>query len=152
MAKFKFKLEAVLKQRQALEDVAQRELAKVMRQRMIMHDQLRTMQNTIVSSKRDLTDGLMGQVDMTSVGQFARYSVQVRQRAHGIVAQLANVERLVEAARLKLIEASRDRKVIDRLREKHYNKWLLEQQRREAAELDEIGTGQYAHRMMAETS
>lgn len=152
MAAFKFKLESVLKQRAALEDAAQRDLAKVMRQRMILHNQLRSMNQTLTNSRGELTDGLQGRVDMDSVARFARYSGQVNIRAQTLVRSLAGVEKQVESARKKLIEATRQRQAIEKLRNKHHDEWKLLRDRREAAELDEIGVGQYAHRMMAESN
>lgn len=150
MAAFKFRLEVVLKQRIALEDAAQRDLAKVLRQRMILHNQLRSMNETMTTARGDLTDGLVGQVDMDRVARFARYSGQVNVRAQALVQSLAGVERHVDIARSKLIEATRQRQAIEKLREKQFKQWKLERDRREAAELDDIGVGQYAHRMMAE--
>ncbi len=148
MAEFLFKLESVLQQRRTVEDQRQRDLAKVLRQRMILLDQLRAMQTTITQSKGDLKQGLVGKVDMGSVAQFARFSGQATARAHQIVAKLAVIERQAESARVQLVEAMRDRKAIERLREKQLRKWKTEQDRREAAMLDEIGVGQFAFRMM----
>ncbi len=149
MAEFQFKLDTVFKHRQMIEDQRQRELAKVLRQRMILLDQLRQMQASITDSKRDLRDGLVGAVDMDRVAHFARYSGQTTARAHAIVAKLATIERQAEVHRAQLLQATQDRKAIERLREKQFRKWKLEQDRREAAMLDEIGVGQYAHRMMS---
>ena len=148
MAEFLFKLEAVLQQRHTIEDQRQRDLAKVLRQRMILLDQLRSMQTTIIQSKTDLRTGLTGTVDMTRVAQFARFSGQATARAQAIVAKLATVERQAEQARLQLVEATQARKAIERLREKQHRKWKTEQDRREAAMLDEIGVGQYAFRLV----
>ncbi len=148
MAEFHFKLDMVLQQRRMVEDQRQRELAKALRQRMILLDQLRQMQVTITDSKRDLREGLVGVVDMTAVAQFARYSGQTTARAQAIVTKLASVEKQAEMNRLQLIEATQARKAIERLREKQYRKWKTEQDRREAAMLDEIGVGQFAFRLM----
>lgn len=151
MAEFQFKLEAVLQQRRTIEDQRQRDLAKVLRQRMILLDQLRSMQSTITQSKTDLRTGLIGEVDMNRVSQFARFSGQATARAHAIVAKLATIERQAEHARLHLVEATQARKAIERLREKQFRKWKTEQDRREAAMLDDIGVGQYAFRLVMGT-
>lgn len=152
MAAFKFKLESVLRQRQMEEDQRQRDLAKLLRQRMIFHNELQTMQRSIVESKRDLAGGLVGRVDLGSVSGFARYSGQLAQRAHAIVARLAGLEKQIAPTRQRLIEASRARRAIERLRERHYRQWLLQMQRREASQLDEIGVTRFAYRVMAEAS
>lgn len=149
MAKFAFKLETVLQQRRNSEDERQRELAKLLRERMILLDQLRSIQSTITHSKSELRQSLTGSVDLMQVSQFARFSAQATGRAHAIVNRLAGVEQSVEAARARLIESTKARKAIERLREKQYRKWTDTQQRREAAELDEIGVGRHAMSLLA---
>jgi flagellar export protein FliJ len=144
MAKFQFKLDPVLLQRRAREDICQRELAKALRQRMILQSQLRTMQQTITYSKRDLADGLVGRIDMDRVSHFARYSSQVTHRAHAIVSRLGGVEKQINTAREKLAQATRARKALDLLRERRHRQWRQQLDRREAAQLDELAVQRYA--------
>ena len=54
-------------------------------------------------------------------------------------AQLAGVHKRLEAARARLLEAVRERRAIERLRERRYEAWLDNLTRRETAELNEIG-------------
>ena len=148
MAGFVFKLQAVLKQRQAIEDQKQRELAMVMRQRMILMDQLKREQQTITASKHALGQALVGRVDLSRVGDFARYSSQTTQRAMQIVNHLAGLESKVEQARKSLVEAMRNRKALDLLKEKHQRQWQQRQDRLEAAALDELAVQRHARAML----
>lgn len=148
MSQFKFNLQAVLVQKQAHEDRCQQELAKVLRQRMIMLDQLRQMQQTITDSKQQLRQGLVGSVDLERTAQFARYSGQVHQRAREFVVNLAMVEGKVEQARGRLLQATRARKALEQLRQRRYRQWQVEQERREQAVLDELGTVRFTRRVM----
>lgn len=148
MAKFRFKFESVLRYRGMIEDECQRELAKTMRHRMILQDQLRQMQQTIVDSKQQLGQGLIGRVNLDQIAQFARYSGQVAQRAQGIVQKLAVAEKQIETARQKLLKASRDRKALELLRDRQRRQWQLEQDRLEAATLDELAVQGYARRLV----
>lgn len=143
MATFQFRFETVLRQRRMIEDERQRDLAKLYRRRMILQNQIRHMQDTIRESKHELSDTLVGQVDLSRVGQFAAYSGQVASRAHEIVRELAKIEQEVDSARARLIEASRGRKAIELLRERHLAVFRTEQRRREERELDEVATQQY---------
>ena len=144
MPSFTFPLEVVLQQRRMQEDQCQRELAKILRERMILLDQIRLMQTSITQSKSDLRTGLVGQVNVDAVSQFARFSAQTAVRARMLVTRLAGVERQAEASRGKLIVATKARKALERLREKQFTKWRQEQMRREGAMLDEIGVGRFA--------
>lgn len=149
MAKFVFKLDSVLKHRRRVEDDRQRDLAKQMRRRMILQGQLRWMQSTITDSKLQLGDGLRGQVDLDRVGHFARYSGQVTQRAHGIVSELAQLEKEIQRGREALLVAVRQRKALDVLREHRHAKWKKEQNRREDVRIDELNVQRYAMRLTA---
>ena len=148
MAKFQFKFQTLLAHHRRVEDQRQRELAKHLRARMIFHDQIRDMQNTIRDSKQSLSDGLVGKVDLTRIGQFARYSGHAAQRARQIVVRLAGVEKQIEQARQVLLDATKQRKSLELLSDKHEAQWHYEQNRRETNELDELATTRYARQMM----
>jgi flagellar FliJ protein len=149
MAKFRFQLEAVLRHRRLVEDQGQRELAHFLRERMILHNQLRQMQQTISQSKHDLGDGLVGVVDLDKVAQFARYSGQTTQRAQQIVVRLASLEKQIAAARIRLMDAVRGRKALEMLRERYLALWRRDQDRQEAAFLDDIALQGHARAQAA---
>ncbi len=148
MPGFQFKFDSVLQQRRLAEENAQLAFAKTLRQRLILHDQLRNIQQTIRGSKQDLRDNLVGGVDVASIGTFARFASQATQRAQQIVVRLAGVEQQIESARQDLAEASRARKAIELLYDKHHERWLTEQRRREEAELDDVNNRIHATRVM----
>ena len=150
MAGFRFRLETVLRQRRMVEDERQRELAKLLRQRMILHDQLRAMQQSIRGSKAALSDGLVGVVDMDRVANFARYSGQVAARPQGLVIRLAELEKQVKGAQERLLEAVRARRALELLRERQWQAWQQQEERREVARTDEMTVQRYA-RVLAET-
>jgi len=148
MPKFRFKFQTLLAHHRRVEDQRQRDLAQHLRSRMIFQDQIRDMQDTIRDSKLSMTDGLVGKVDLNRVGQFARYSGHAAQRARQIVVKLAAVEKQVEASRQSLLEATKQRKALELLRDKHEAQWRYEQDRRETNELDELASTRYARRLM----
>ena len=150
MTRFTFKFESLLKHREAKEDGAQRELAKSLRQRMILQQQVQHMQRAISGSKQQLSDGLVGPVDVNSVTQFARYSGQVGVRAQQIIIKLAQVEKDIQGKRAALVEAMKARKAVALLRDRHFQAWQREQQRREILALDEIGAQQHHQRLLME--
>lgn len=148
MAKFQFRFQTLLAHHRRVEDQRQRELARHLRTRMIFHDQIREMQDTIRDSKRSMADGLIGKVDLTRIGQFARYSGHAAQRTRQIVVRLAGIEKQIEEARQLLLDAARQRKSLELLHDKHEARWRYEQNRRETNELDELATTRYARQML----
>lgn len=151
MAKYTFRYQTLLDHRHRLEDEAQRELARHLRTRSILHDQLRGQQDTITRSKHDLSGALVGKVDLAAVGQFARYNSTVAVRARQIVSRLAGLEKEITAARDHLLDATRNRKALELLHERHLAQWKREQDLREAAELDDLTTQRYARLAMEGT-
>lgn len=152
MARFKFRYETVLRQRRNVEDQRQRELAQHLRGKMILENQLRQMQQTIRDSKQQMGTGLVGTVDLAGIGRIAQYSAQVRVRGQQIAVQLAQREKQIIEARQRLLEATRQRKALDILRDKHYRRWVAEQNRRETVELDDLTNQRYARRLAMEAS
>lgn len=150
MQSFQFKYKVVLRQREVIEQGKQRALAKLMHRRNSMIAQLREMQETISQSKRDAAEGLVGTVDLGAIAGIARYSASCALKGNTLVRELAQLENLVEQARNELIEASKNRKALELLRDRQRQAWELEQRRMEAKRLDEQTTQAYAAKAMAE--
>jgi flagellar FliJ protein len=148
--KFVFQFESVLRQRQVEEDRCQRAFAKLLRQRLILHTQLRQMQQTITQSRGELRGVLLGAVDMSRVSQFAVYSGQATRQAQQVMMKLAQLERQMESSRSVLLEATKGRRAIELLRDKHLRRWRREQEAREAAQADEMNTQAFARRRLLE--
>lgn len=148
MAKFVFQFEPLLRHRQAIEDQRQRELAQHLRSQMILQGQLRTMQQTIRDSKQQLGAGLVGRVDLSAISQFAGFSGHTTMRARQIVLRLAEIDKQIQVARQQLLDATRQRKALELLRDRQREIWRREQQRREDLELDEMANQRFAHQLM----
>jgi len=150
MARFEFKLEPLLRHRRRLEDQAQRELAKLLRQKMIFEQQLRSMQQTITDDKRTMAASLVGHVDVERIRNHGSHVNQVTLRARQIAARMVGLLRQIDQGRAKLIEAMKQRKAIDLLRQRQFDKWQRDLDRRENAMLDELATQAYARRQRKE--
>ena len=150
MPRFNFKYQAVFRQREAIEQQKQRAFAKLIHQRNAMFGQLREMQETISVSKHQAATGLVGQVDLDAIAGIARYSASCALRGNGLVREIAQLETLVEKAKSELMEAAKNRKALELLRDRQRQDWELEQRRMEAKQLDEQTTQAYAAKAMAE--
>lgn len=146
MAVFNFKFESVLTHRRRTEDQRQRELAQLLRQKMILESQLRSLQQRITDDKNSMAGSLLGPVNVNRIRQHAAHSMQVTSRAQQIAVKLLAIHRQIDQSRAALLEATKARKAIELLRDRHYNRWRGEQQRRETAELDEIATQAHGRR------
>ena len=144
MAGFVFRLEPVLRQRKHVEEQRQRELAELLRRQLILQTQLRTLQQTVQSDKRQMSDALVGAVDVPRIRQHATHASQVSLRIQQLAAQLFALARQVERARGNLLEATKACKALETLRQRQHERWRSDQERRQTAELDEVAVQRFA--------
>lgn len=155
MPKFRFELEAVIKQRLAIERQKQLALADLERTRLTLEDKLRGFQASITAEKNDLRDSLapvdpeasVRSVDLSRVRMQANMSLHLVARAQQTVFQLAALHRRLEAARRDLLAATTRRKAVEKLKERRYEQWRAEQLSLEARVLDEIAVTGHSVRM-----
>ncbi len=138
MARFVFSLEPVLKARRRSEEAFQRDVAGIERDRMCLEEILRGHQRNLVSNKDVLRDELTGLIEVRDLRLHANASLQIMRRAQQIVLELAGVYKRLEAARTRLIEASRRRRAIEFVRDRRYEQWKAALNKAETAALDEL--------------
>lgn len=158
MPKFTFQLEAVLKQRAAVERTRQLAVASVEQERLAAEDELRACQQGIDREKRLMRDmlapspdGAPRPVDLRGVRMQANSSLAMLGRASRGVFKLAAVHKKLEAARAELLKAATARKAVETLRERRYEAWLEEQKKLEAAAVDELAVLRGAAKDPSET-
>jgi flagellar export protein FliJ len=151
MAKFRFQLEAVLKQRLAAERARQLIVAELETMRVAIEDRIRGYQRQLESERADLREELSrerdgagageawgGGVDLRAVRMQANAALHLVARAQQAVVELAGVHSRIDAARLELLKATMARKAVEKLKERRLEAWREEQSRAEAAAADEI--------------
>jgi flagellar FliJ protein len=140
MAKFDFQLEAVLKHRKNREQEKQRALAVVQGELTKLHNELMALDQSVKSANDDMRQNhLTGKLDLVFMAAHRRFLVATQMRAGELIQQMTGVQRQVDAARKELAAAAKDRKVIEKLRERQHARWAADIARKETAEMDEIG-------------
>lgn len=143
MPRFIFKLQPVIEQRLRVEREHQRRVADLERERLALEAEIAGHQRSIVAERNDLRSRLFEErggtrVDLGQVRQQAHASLGLIARAQRAVVRLAGVQHRLEAARLELIKATAARRGVEVLRERRYEAWRFEQDRRESQSLDEM--------------
>lgn len=139
MAQFKFNLQTVLRQRELIEQERQRALAHVQRVYNDMEAELRRMDEVARGATQDLRDNhLIGSISVEYLAAHRRFSLGMQRKAVAHAARMAEVKKQVDAARAALIEAAKDRKAMEKLRDRRLEDWTEDQNRREAAATDEV--------------
>jgi flagellar FliJ protein len=142
-ARFKFRLEALLKLRHSLEEQAQRVLARSI----AAQDQAQAKLEALRQSERDLLAGramVPNQVVDLSLWQATeRYQLVLARHITMATGALEAARHQVAAARAALLKAHQDHLMLVRLKERRQEQYALETQRTEAREMDEIAVLRY---------
>ena len=140
MARFEFRLEALLTHREQIEKEKQRKLAAVGQQIQAVVRHIQETQARIAEENRTLgAKELTGSLDMQYIATEKRYVGNLHLRIALAMERLRELEKQQAAARAELLRASTDRKVIEKLRDKQLAAWRLGIERKDAAQTDEIG-------------
>jgi flagellar export protein FliJ len=76
---------------------------------------------------------------MNFLSAHRRFTNAMFRKSASIQQKIAQAKQKVTEARTILAEAAKQRKVMEKLREKHYERWRAELAAKEFRELDEIG-------------
>ena len=150
MPRFKFQLEGVLEHRKNLEEEKQRALAGVLAEMQRLKNDLAELDQSARSAVDDLRENrLTGPLDLSYLAAHRRFTGSVQRKALALVQKMALVQREIDQARAALAEAAKQRKIIEKLRERQLERWTSQQHRQEMDELDDIGM-QLAFRQLGE--
>jgi len=139
MPKFVFQLEGALRQRKQLERMKQREMAVVQAEMNKLQDQLRALEGMVQTATADVRGNrLTGVLDMSFLAAHRRFMIATQRQSMELVQKMALVQRQLDEARLAVAEAAKHRKIIEKLREKQFERWKSERSKKELAELDEV--------------
>ena len=151
MKRFKFRLQTVLEQRERLERQAIHSYAQAKQAQASAESTLIDLQ----ALKMDLVDGLMtlrvaGSIDPHEQLLYQEYIRQVKVDIKRQETAVAELYTLAEKFRQALVDASQDKKAIDKLREHKLDAHNHEASRREQSETDEMATMRHHYRKAVE--
>lgn len=150
MSQFRFQLEGVLEHRERIEKDRQRELATAQAEMVRLDGELQGLNRDILQSTADVRDHhLVGRLDMNYLAAHRRYMIGMQRRVLAAAQRIAAQQQLVDTARRALAEASKQKKILEKLRENQHQRWSETLARREAGALDELTT-QLSFRQLAD--
>jgi flagellar FliJ protein len=145
MPRFRFPLQPVLDARSRAEDERRRDVATLESERRRLEDRLRAGQRSISGARDDVRAALVGTVRPDALRAQANLSLACMRDAQRLVLELAGVHRRLEVARAALAEAAKQRRAIEMVKERRFEDWRREQDRREQSALDELANNRGAH-------
>lgn len=140
MARFVFKLQPVLDQRERAERDQMLVVAELERERLALESRIRGCQGMMSDERRTLASALgVGQrVDVRAVKMQAGASLKHNFDAQRAVLELAGVFKRLESARRELAALSAKKKAVEMMREQQLKDFRRSLDMKEAHELDEM--------------
>ena len=139
MAQFRFKLDAVLRHRTAIEREKQRLYALALAAFKELEDQLKALNQTMNTANDDIRHNrLVGTLDIGFITAHRRFLLGMQRKAMELVAAMNKAQQEVDRTRQALAEAAKGRKVLEKLRETQKQRWQEEVSRKEMIAADEV--------------
>lgn len=139
MARFRFRLQPVLGQRERGEQDRMMAVAALERERLALENRLRACQSRIAGGRADISAALGGgRVDLGAARMQAGATLRDDQEARRTVLELAGVLKRLDASRQELAQAAARRRAIELLRDRDLERHRTEENRREALDLDDL--------------
>src|SRR5690348_12624429 len=140
MPRFVFRLQPVLRHREHVEQERLRDLAVAQAEMTRLQNELKSLNDALQSSASEMKQNhLTGRLDVNYLAAHRRYTVAMQRKGMALVQDIARHQKKVDDAQRLHAEAAKERKVIEKLREKRHERWAAEMARKEAAQLDEVG-------------
>jgi len=135
---FRFKLDFLLRYRRQKEEEAMYELARRIRETNDIRSNLERLKMRSGELAADVLERAAAPVPAPVYKMYKDYLGYLRRKKENTLASLAQAETEVEEQRRRLIQASVDRKIIDRFKEIQHEAYLEAEARREQNNLDEL--------------
>ncbi len=139
MKKFRFRLEPLLKLKAYREKEEQKVHAAAFQKVSSQEGMLANINTDRLNNQSNLRAFLTGCLDLSRLSGYARYFVKLRKDEYIGREMLKVLQKDAEEKRLKLLEATKQRKIYEKLKEKHHEKYHHEFEQSIQREQDEIG-------------
>lgn len=147
MKRFRFKLQTVLDQRQAKEDHILAELGELRQEEAREVERLLSLRQRLEDTCVSIELALRRNASSDDVARRQDYAEVTVEDIKLQELTIEGVRNRVEAKRIELIEAMKDRKVLETLRDKQEREYIAAHEREEQNMLDEMASVRFARGM-----
>ncbi len=143
---YRFRLQSVLKFRRNMERHHVQEISKL---RMGLAEEERRL-SRFMEEVKTAADHLVEEagkgIDPREAALYRSYIISARTRIREQEGRILSLERNIEKKRSELISASREKKVMEKLKEKDHKRYLINQRRADQKEMDDYAVKGYVRR------
>jgi len=138
MAKFNFKLKSILNIKEKMEDLKKNEFGKAVMALEAEKARLAALEDTKVLCIQSFRNSIEGGISPDDLRQHNLFIDKLKILIKQQIAAIKRAEEYVETKRLELVEAMRERKTMDTLKDNAYEEFLAEEKQSEQKTIDEI--------------
>jgi len=138
MAKFKFKLNSILKLNESIEDQKKNEFRKAAMQLEIEREKLKNLFIDKESSVISYQKAVKEHIDPIKSDMLVKYINLVNKRIDAQKIEVKKWEEILEEKRLELVEATKEKKKLEKLKEKQFEQYIIDEKREEQKITDEV--------------
>ena len=143
-----FRLQTLLQLRQQREKQRQRELGELLTQQQAQNESIRASQQRIVAENQVLRrQQMVGELNLRYLADHRRFLTNLQQRIVGDLKMLGGIQKSLDRARLRLVEASQQKRVLEKLQQRRLDAYRRGQERAEIREADEMSLQLYQRYM-----
>jgi len=146
MPQFKFRLDNVLEFRKQVEDQYKRELASLKLLLLKEEKFLRDLEQKKAAMQETLKAQQCDTLNMDEILNYYNYLSVCRQKIVDQIAVINQCIELIETKRNELVNASKEKKIIEKLKDNQYQEFKQLLDRIETKMIDEIATSGYTHK------
>jgi flagellar FliJ protein len=136
---FTFRLATLLRLRESTRDERRNHLALAYRAETMVLQELARVDGEIDSLRRRVQAAVRpGEIDVDILMSAHRFEVVLKGRKQHALQQQELVKSEIERRRQSLVEADREVKILEKLRERHHDRWAAEENLQDIKRIDEI--------------
>lgn len=147
MKKFRFKLQTLLNQRLAKEELLLAELAVVRREEQEEIEHLNRLAKQLILACDAIEASLENGANLDELNRGDEYAKTMRDDIRVQELTIEAVQDRVENKRLEVVEAMKERQILEALRDKQEQAYILENNRAEQNAMDEMSSLRYSRGM-----
>lgn len=146
MARFQFPMQNILEMKEKLEEQAKNEYGQANARLLLEQENLEKVKKRQEEAEQRLKQVLYETLSVTEIRKREDAVEIIKTYVKQQLLIVKRCEKEVEAAREKLTEAMKERKIFEKLREKAFEEFMKEEGRREQKEVDELMSYKYGTR------
>ena len=138
MAKFQFKMESLLRLRESLEEQKKNEFGRAVAELERQREKLNQLLNEKERMVQEFHENVKNRIDSRKSDSYNKYIKLLDKRIDEQRVIVKKCEDIEKECRFQLIEATKEKKKLEKLREKQFQQYLIEEKREEQKLTDEL--------------